>query len=161
MPRSAANWAWYLACPGHYPLHFADTSPGADHCHPCPWMLQDMHTPSRADRCLLSLCPQARAWGLHGSPGLSSHTLAFLRLHQRFHLQGQQSEGVSPAMSPSPPSDQREKLSWTTRLVSNPILLEVPSNTTASWVIQDCVKWEAGDKEICGEGKSTEYLYKK
>ncbi|KAM7316746.1 hypothetical protein ACRRTK_024477 [Alexandromys fortis] len=72
-------------------------------------MPQGTHTPSRADHCILSLCPQALAWDLHGSPGLSSHTLAFLRLHQRFHLQGLQSEGVSPTTSPSPPLDQREK----------------------------------------------------
>lgn len=60
-------------------------------------------TPSRAADCILSLCPQALAWDLHGGPSLPSHTLAFLRLHQRFHLQGLQSEGVSPTRSPSLP----------------------------------------------------------
>lgn len=74
--------------------------------------------------------------------------LAFLRLHQRFHLQGLQSEGVSPTTSQALPWI-RERSPLMDRLVG------IEPHTTESAIhhrcvpgVQDYMQWE-----VCGEGE--------
>lgn len=156
MPRSAANWAWNLACPGHCPPHFPDTSPGADHCHPCSRMLQDTHTPSRAADCILSLCPQALAWGLHGGP---KPFLPHSSLSQ-----------AAPKIPPSGPTELRESrpsraqaLPWIReRSPLMDCLVGTESHTTESAIHHRCIPGctRRRNGRLVGRRRTTGYLYK-
>lgn len=94
MPRSAANWVWNLACPGHCPPHFPDTSPGADHCHPCSRMLQD--TPHTQQGCRLHSLLVPTGTGL-GPSWKSQPFLPHSSLSQ-----------AAPKIPPSGPTELRE-----------------------------------------------------
>ncbi|KAF7461825.1 hypothetical protein GHT09_014000 [Marmota monax] len=87
-----------------------DTFSGASHYHLCPRGPQGAPHPAGLTTAVLSWCLQAFACDHPGVPAPPPTTLAFLRLHQRVHLQGQLRVRVSPTTQPArPPWERREK----------------------------------------------------